>query len=84
VDEKGAIELKLHNKTEAVNVLLRSVGGIVERHEHDVGQGLGERLKAAVLRAEQAALEYERAPRDVPETTDDVSEIKNRASKADE
>jgi hypothetical protein len=53
IEESSAIDLKLHNKTEAVNVLLRSVGAFVEKHEHDIGEGLGERLKAAFRRAEQ-------------------------------
>jgi hypothetical protein len=48
--ETGAVvEIALANKTEAGNVLLRSVGGIVERHEHDIS-GIGARLSAALAR----------------------------------
>jgi phage terminase small subunit len=36
MDSDGTVELKFHNKTEAVNVLLRSIGAMVERHEHAV------------------------------------------------
>jgi phage terminase small subunit len=57
VADDGTIEVKLHNKNEAVNVLLRSIGAIVERHEHDVGPGLGDRLDAARLRLEGLSID---------------------------
>jgi hypothetical protein len=48
--ETGAVvEVTLAGKTEAGNVLLRSLGGIIERHEHDLG-GIGARLSAALGR----------------------------------
>jgi hypothetical protein len=34
VNEAGALELKFHSKTEAINMLLRSIGAIVDRHDH--------------------------------------------------
>ena len=50
VADDGTIEVKLHNKNEAVNVLLRSIGAIVERHEHDhaVSMNAGDKLLAAL------------------------------------
>jgi hypothetical protein len=48
--ESGRItEIALHGKVEAGNTLLRSVGGIVERHEHNVS-GIAARLSAALGR----------------------------------
>jgi Terminase small subunit len=48
--ETGAVvEITLAGKTEAGNVLLRSIGGIIERHEHDIS-GIGARLNAALAR----------------------------------
>jgi hypothetical protein len=38
VSELGILDLKLHNKVEAINVLLKSMGAIVERHDHTVRQ----------------------------------------------
>jgi Terminase small subunit len=52
--ETGAVtEIVLGNKVEAGNVLLRSVGGVVEKHEHDIG-GIGLRLAAALGRVGSA------------------------------
>jgi hypothetical protein len=49
--ETGAvIEIVLGNKVEAGNVLLRSVGGLTDRHEHDLATGLGQRLQEAFER----------------------------------
>jgi hypothetical protein len=49
--ESGAVvEVAIAGKTEAGNVLLRSVGGIVERHEHHDVSGIGARLSAALAR----------------------------------
>ena len=50
VADDGTVEVKLHNKTEAVNVLLRSIGAMVERHEHDhaVAMSPGDRLLASL------------------------------------
>jgi hypothetical protein len=61
IEGTGTMELKFHNKTEAVNVLLRSIGAIIERHEHDhtIFPGLGERLNRA--RERRLALDH-RAP----------------------
>lgn len=51
--ETGAVtEISMHGKTEAGNVLLRSVGGIVERHQHDVS-AIGTRLAAALGRVDE-------------------------------
>jgi hypothetical protein len=75
VDKSGALELKFHNKTEAVNVLLRSIGGIVEKHEHDVGRGLAERLDAARLRLEQLSLEDQRVLADTLEALPEPSNV---------
>lgn len=48
--ETGAVtEISLHNKIEAGNILLRSVGGIVEKHQHEVS-AIGARLAAALGR----------------------------------
>jgi Terminase small subunit len=48
--ETGAVtEITLGNKVEAGNVLLRSVGGVVQKHEHEIG-GIGLRLAAALGR----------------------------------
>lgn len=72
VDKTGTVELKFHNKTEAVNVLLRSIGAITERHEHDhayaFGTGLGERLDRARQRLANLRLEDQRALADALES----------------
>ena len=51
-DDGSVAELKFYSKPEAVNVLMRSIGAIVERHEVQVPiPGLADRLNAARLRA---------------------------------
>jgi Terminase small subunit len=61
--ETGMVtEIVLSNKIEAGNVLLRSVGGLTDRHEHDLASGLGQRLQEAFDRQKLLAPERGTAP----------------------
>ena len=51
--DDGTIEVKLHSKNEAVNMLLRSIGAIIEKNEFAVTPGLAELLVAARRRVEK-------------------------------
>jgi phage terminase small subunit len=76
VDEEGTVDLKFHNKNEAVNILLRSIGGIVEKHEYDAKPGLADRLNAARLRLENLGIEDQRVLADALEALPEPSDLK--------
>jgi hypothetical protein len=61
VADDGTIEVKLHSKNEAVNVLLRSVGGFVDRHELSGRDGKSLTLESLVT-AYQVITGVPRAP----------------------